>query len=627
MIGGVLMRELNIINDLIEATGYLSMEYFIDKYSVSKRTLQNDFSYLNSASLEKGFTLIKKRGKGYIIEVTNDEKLNQFIKNLKKISNKLEVNAENIAAYIALQGEYITTDEIVGKLESSKSLIKKFKNDVDNYLKEHKLTVERKPHYGIKINESLRKRNNLLTELYLKDNEMVKQYIDECIGVKFTEIKKALIEEMKQRNLIVDYSELSEILAWLKVTIYINSRSRNLEKIDINNNFERVIKEKYNVSFSEEDRKQLNKLIIIKTKYKGEEFGDLERLPKDICEFLQELDKKNNTSFNSDEDFIKLLTLHISSLINRLKFKVAYTNPIVDELSIKYAPIFNMAISFGEMLEEKYGIKPNRDEIGFITTHFAVHMEKEFTNKLKKYNKIAIVCSSGGGSAYLTKLKLGNLFDISKIETFSIVQIKELEEYDPDIVFSTIEVTLNLQVPLIYIKELLDDYDILKIKQLLSLNKINTTSISKAQDYYIKRFFSPSYFIISENEKDYIDCIEKMAEKLEEDDIGGESYRDLVLKRESFSSTIYINGVAIPHPFEMKGNKDLVFINILKTPIISNGKKINIIFMVSLVKENLELNKEITKGLFEIMNDNELIQEILKVKSFKEFIALISKKM
>lgn len=182
-------------------------------------------------------------------------------------------------------------------------------------------------------------------------------------------------------------------------------------------------------------------------------------------------------------------------------------------------------------------------------------------------------------------------------------------------------------MPLIYIKELLDDYDILKIKQLVSLDKIDKVFISKTKDYYIKRFFNPSYFIISENEKDYIKTIESMAKKIEEDGVGGKNYTDLVLRRESFSSTVYLNGVAIPHPIEMIGNKDIVFINILKNPIKVNNKKINVIFMVSLQKENLELHKEITRDLFEIMNDKKMIQDLLKVNSFKEFIALISKKM
>ncbi|MCC0680794.1 hypothetical protein IC218_10985 [Clostridioides sp. ES-S-0005-03] len=44
------MRILNIINDLENTNKYLSIAYFIDKYSASKRTLQNDFSYLSKVS-------------------------------------------------------------------------------------------------------------------------------------------------------------------------------------------------------------------------------------------------------------------------------------------------------------------------------------------------------------------------------------------------------------------------------------------------------------------------------------------------------------------------------------------------------------------------------------------------
>ena len=47
--------------------------------------------------------------------------------------------------------------------------------------------------------------------------------------------------------------------------------------------------------------------------------------------------------------------------------------------------------------------------------------------------------------------------------------------------------------------------------------------------------------------------------------------------------------------------------------------------MVALKKDNLEFNKGITNDLFEIMNDLEMVQSLIKVNSFKEFIALVSK--
>lgn len=50
------------------------------------------------------------------------------------------------------------------------------------------------------------------------------------------------------------------------------------------------------------------------------------------------------------------------------------------------------------------------DEIGFVAMHFASHMEKEKQGKLLSYNRIGIVCSSGGGSAYMIKIQIESLF-------------------------------------------------------------------------------------------------------------------------------------------------------------------------------------------------------------------------
>ena len=73
---------------------------------------------------------------------------------------------------------------------------------------------------------------------------------------------------------------------------------------------------------------------------------------------------------------------------------------MVHEISVKYPVVFNICIQFADMLEEKYHVKATRDEIGFIATHFAAHMEKELHQNLNSFERIAIVCSSGGGSAF-----------------------------------------------------------------------------------------------------------------------------------------------------------------------------------------------------------------------------------
>ncbi|MDV4150367.1 PRD domain-containing protein [Clostridium sp. AL.422] len=620
------MRELDIINDLIKSSDYLSIDYFIDKYSLSKRTLQNDFSYLTNIMSDKGFRLIQKRGRGYLLEVVNEEKFDKFINVLKRASDRPKISAENIIAYIALNEDYIVIEKLIEVFEVSKSLIKSYKEEEDIYLKKYNLTIERKAHYGIKIINSLIERRNLLVDLYIKNNEIVRRVFDELIESDFKDVQDSLIETLKNMNLNINYTELNQIIVWLKVTIYINLKLNTPIDNCTNMKLVNIIGDKFKVGIGD-DIDTLNDLIKSKTRSNNQNKMYLEKLNVDISNFLKKIDIENNTSFNLDEDFKDLLITHIAALINRLNFKISYTNPIIDELSIKYPMIFNVAIALGDMLKENYNIEILRDEIGFIATHFAVHMEKEIIYKLRKYNRIAIVCSSGGGSAYLLKLKISNLFGNSNIETFSMLQMKELEDYSPDIVFSINELSTNLKVPLIYIKELLDDYDILNIKQLLMFEKFNEAFADKTKEYYLKRFFEPNYFSIDDESEDYISCLIKMSKEIEFAGIGGEDYSKYVLKREEFSATIYLNGVAIPHPIEMQGNRDLISVKILKKPIFYKEKKVSIIFMVSLRKDNLEFHKGITNDLFKIMNNLEMVQSLIKVRSFKEFIALFNKNM
>ena len=67
------MRMYLIMKDFINSNIYLSLDYFVQKYDVSKRTIQNDLSYLMRISPRKGFTFHNKRGSGYLLEITNEE--------------------------------------------------------------------------------------------------------------------------------------------------------------------------------------------------------------------------------------------------------------------------------------------------------------------------------------------------------------------------------------------------------------------------------------------------------------------------------------------------------------------------------------------------------------------------
>lgn len=47
----------------------------------------------------------------------------------------------------------------------------------------------------------------------------------------------------------------------------------------------------------------------------------------------------------------------------------------------------------------------------------------------------------------------------------------------------------------------------------------------------------------------------------------------MIFERESYVSTIYTNGVCIPHPLETDALKNMISVAILKKPFVQNGKR------------------------------------------------------
>ena len=103
------MRMYLIMKDFINSNIYLSLDYFVQKYDVSKRTIQNDLSYLMRISPRKGFTFHNKRGSGYLLEITNDELFKDFMESLNEgIYFQVKERPAQILAYLAIQTGYIS---------------------------------------------------------------------------------------------------------------------------------------------------------------------------------------------------------------------------------------------------------------------------------------------------------------------------------------------------------------------------------------------------------------------------------------------------------------------------------------------------------------------------------------
>ena len=521
-------------------------------------------------------------------------------------------------------------NKIADIFQVSKTVIKNDMHIVERIAKVYHFEIERKQHYGIKINGLDQDFKMYLTEEYINGSFFIQTTVND-ITKDFKFVEQSFIGLLTQENVNVNYNELLNITNYLKIMVYSASTHSEQDEdyiyqdITIHRLAKKVIdvlKGFYQVQFSNESIDGLITVLNKNLRKRLENIGfKCTNLEEVINDFLKKTDEIYETTFLQDEDFKKMLLIHVTLLIDRLHDKISYKNELANELSITNSVVFNIAIQFCDMLHELYDVKPTFDEVGFVAMHFAGHMEKEKQQKLQLYDRIGVVCSSGGGSAYMIKLQIESLFPKATVKTFSFLQQDALLDYCPDLVFTIMPLSFDIQAPIIYIKELLDDKDLQRIKQILQTDDYDPYTLINDKPMY-QSFFSKDFFKIDEDD-DYENLIYRMAIELEEQGYGKKGFADLVLERESYVSTIYMNGICIPHPLETDALKNMISVRILKKPFESHGKTVKLVFMVCLRKDQIEMYKVLTKKLYALMHEPKYIERILEVQSFEEMMAVL----
>lgn len=621
------MRLYFIVSDLANAEDYLTVEYFAKKYEVSKRTIQNDLSYLIQVSKQKGFELQQYRGKGYLLKIQMENVFLDFRKSL--VSEDIAFGKdriENMLAYISIQKDYISMDEIADFLQVSKTLIKREILEVDKRVQKYGLILDRKSHYGVFLKKDSILYVQMLVELYNHENHIFLEDLRRVLG-SFEITYKVLVSEIAKAQLVINYEELKEVYILFQVSIYyacINQMNECIEDSTLSgiaSNLNQWIFDTYGIYLDQEALKYLNNKIQSCTRQQFPMKKDEENLKEEIDSFLLETDQLNHTNFYQDTEFKDLLFRHVSLLIDRFHKKISYKNALLDEISIRYPRVFNIAISFSNMLNDRYGVVVTHDEVAFIATHFASHFEREKQMKIHRFNRIAVVCSSGGGSAFMIKMQIESLFLQEKVESFSFLEMDKLRKFNPDIIFTIMPLSEDFSVPVIYIHELLDDEDLLKIKQLIECEHVSSVSLFNFPST-VNTLFSKDFFEIG-TVKSYKNLLKQMAQKLVDEQYGDQNYVDNILERERYMSTVYINGVAIPHPIEICAKQNVISTYIIRNHLEEQGRPVRIVFMISLTKEDYQKHQDITKLLYLLMKDENKLQRVIGSNSFEEMMVVL----
>ena len=245
--------------------------------------------------------------------------------------------------------------------------------------------------------------------------------------------------------------------------------------------------------------------------------------------------------------------------------------------------------------------------MSLLTLHYI--LSERLQHGVEKKN-VLIICSTGAGTSQLLKYEYQKRFH-EYIGDIYVVEPSNLNDFDfqkVDYIFSTIEVSLKTNKPVLLIHPILETKDIETITSM-----INTT-------FTLQNFFSPSLFfplVDGDNEKEVLaDMVKKMKEVI----TLPENFYDLIMEREELGITNFETGVAFPHPNHPCVEHTFVAVGILKKRIVWNTSKVQMIYLFALTKHEKEKDIPLLyKVTGELLTDELRIKDIIEKQSYTCF--------
>ena len=325
---------------------------------------------------------------------------------------------------------------------------------------------------------------------------------------------------------------------------------------------------------------------------------------------------KTEFQINFPNNFELRMTLnrHLVPLDIRMRYGLPLTNPMIEEIKKNYSLAYDMAIRASSVLVNHYHRSLSEDEIGYLALIFALQLDKDSEEFLKKSN-VLIVSNVTTSAMNLFKLKYEKIFS-NTINHLYVSDLMGLRNFDfslVDYVFTTLPLTVEVPKPIFEINSFMNDHDIQSIEE----------ALWRAESNELRNFYTPKRFLTNISGDDKESVLKQICTIIEEQEDVSDDFYDLVMQREEYPHMMYNNMIAMPHPNRICSAYTFAYIAILKEPIIWNDEMVKVVLLSSPGSQDSRNRQRFYEIIAKFALNKEAIQELIQNPTFSTFIELL----
>ena len=164
--------------------------------------------------------------------------------------------------------------------------------------------------------------------------------------------------------------------------------------------------------------------------------------------------------FSQDKVLYQGLASHLRATLHRLNYHMRLENPLLDQIKEDFRDIFAICKSVCKVMETKYHLEVNEDEIAYLSFHFGAAIERKKAQiKQSVILNVAVVCASGIGiSSFLSSSIKSRFAGTVRVSPLSVEQVVLREAEGMDIIISTLKLP-DQGIPVMEVGALLKEED------------------------------------------------------------------------------------------------------------------------------------------------------------------------
>ncbi len=612
-------EQIRIILRRLREGAYVTARELASELGLSEKTTRSRLAELDAVLQSHGARIEAKHGAGYTLIIYSLDEYGHFLASVGRGSSQIPQTSDERVRYIlerlvASGDAYLSTDNIAQEIYASKQTIYHDLAEVERILVSERLSLERRPGYGIRI------RGSELSIRTLMVNRLLSSISDET----YLEIRRFLLSVVTFTDYHATDNSLDEICLYIYAMLRRLKEGHRIDDGSLPSVDAEAVKSTASSLATILEGSLREPLPVIERRYlevillskRSTASGQEIVIPSDILKLAADMIASVEASFGlnlaHDLDFLMMLSRHLTLLANRITLGIQERNPLLPDIKRNFGLAWTAASQACGIADRHFDAHLIEDEVGFIALIFDIPIERRRVERRKK--SIILVCATGTSSSQLLKYRFNAAFGdlISTLHVTSLQNLRNLNVAEYDYIFTTTPIEEKMPIPVVEVGYFLESTDVSDVRHFFV-----SSGLPSPNEFFRQDLFIPRLRARDKDEALRIMCaqVESRAE------INGDLY-ELVLQREALANTSYGHLAAIPHPRRIVSEESLCCVGILDHPISwGDGNDVQIVFLISVGRNSKNRLDYFYQMLARFLFDSKSVRALIKRRDYTQLIS------